>query len=115
VVVLRADGEMPNHPEHGRALWRPSIYMPRWASRLTLLVTDVRVQRLQDISEADAIAEGIIPTANSQTIDCATERPSDGFRALWNSIHGPEAWDANPWVAAISFDVVRANIDEDGK
>ncbi len=87
------------------------IHMPRWASRLTLLVTDVRVQRLQEISEANAISEGIYPAANSQTIDCDTPPPSDGFRALWNSIHGPDAWDANPWVAAITFDVKRGNID----
>ena len=90
---------------------RPSIHMPRWASRLTLIVEDVRVQRLQDITEADAISEGIPAAANSQTIDCDTPRPSDGFRSLWNSIHGPESWDANPWVAAYTFRAIRANID----
>jgi len=91
--------------------WRPSIHMPRWASRLTLTVTDVRVQRVQEITPADAIAEGIRPSANSQTIDCDTPNPIDGFRALWNSIHGIDAWGANPWVAAITFDVLRHNID----
>lgn len=90
---------------------KPSIHMPRWASRLTLLVTDVRVQRLQEISSADAIAEGCPPYANSATIDCDTSNPRDDFKRLWNSIHGPDAWDANPWVAAISFTVHRCNID----
>ncbi len=91
--------------------WRSPIHMPRWASRLTLLVTDVRVQRLQEISSADAIAEGCPPYANSATIDCDTPNPRDDFKRLWNSIHGPDAWDANPWVAAISFTVHRCNID----
>ena len=90
---------------------KPSIHMPRWASRLTLLVTDVRVQRLQEISSADAIAEGCPPYANSATIDCDTPNPRDDFKRLWNGIHGPDAWDANPWVAAISFTVHRCNID----
>lgn len=90
---------------------RSPIYMPRWASRLTLTVTDVRVQRLQEITPADAIAEGIPAAANSQTIDCDTPNPRDGFRNLWNSIHGPDAWDANPWVRAISFETRRENID----
>ena len=90
---------------------RSPIHMPRLASRLTLIVTDVRVQRLAEITPADAIAEGIPASANSQTIDCDTPNPRDGFRALWNSIHGPDAWAANPWVAAISFAVERRNID----
>lgn len=90
---------------------KPSIHMPRWASRLTLLVTDVRVQRLQEISSADAIAEGCPPYANSATIDCDTPNPRDDFKRLWNGIHGPDAWDRNPWVAAISFKAHRCNID----
>ncbi len=108
--------------------WKPSIYMPRWASRLTLLVTDVRVQRLQDIegqhpTESDAIAEGVnaIHHGDGEYYYSAfrTEPhpknwcdPADAFRELWNSIHGPDAWAENPWVAAISFDVVKANIDQ---
>jgi hypothetical protein len=114
-IHYEADGETRLH------LWgnpftpgrlRPPIHMPRWASRLTLLVTDVRVQRLQEISSADAIAEGCPPYANSATIDCDTPNPRDDFKRLWNGIHGPDAWDANPWVAAITFDVKHGNIDD---
>jgi len=95
----------------GGGPWRPSIHMPRWASRLTLTVTDVRVQRLQDITPANAIAEGIRPAANSQTIDCDTPNPVDEFAHLWNTIHGPDAWDRNDWVAALTFTVEQRNID----
>jgi hypothetical protein len=102
---------------------RSPIHMPRWASRLTLTVTDVRVQRLQEISEADAKAEGVEHDAESQGwwgcaangVGGATPRFSTAelaFRDLWNSIHGPDAWDANPWVAAVTFTVERRNIDE---
>jgi len=105
--------------------WHPSIHMPRWVSRLTMTVTDVRVERLNDISEADAWAEGCRPGEmndlgnpfpadepdpsgiGERGWDCA----GDWFADLWNTIHGPEAWDANPWVVAISFDVRRGNID----
>lgn len=91
------------------------IHMPRWASRLTLIVTDVRVQRLQEISDDDARAEGVLPDGfegyrgHEGTIGYPTAIWA--FRHIWNSIHGPDAWDANPWVAAISFTVHRCNID----
>ena len=91
--------------------WRYPIHMPRWASRLTLTVTDVRVQRVQEISEDDARSEGFgsLITTVDKLGPSITAR--DGFREIWNSIHGPGAWDANPWVAAISFTVHRCNID----
>lgn len=87
--------------------WLPGIYMPRWASRLTLHITDVRVERVQEISEVDAIREGV--TLIEETCD----RPRDAFRALWDSLNAARGfgWDANPWVVAISFEVERANID----
>ena len=75
--------------------WRPSIHMPRAAIRITLEVTAVRVERLQDISEADAMAEG-----------CYTDPACpayDAYRSLWESINGPGSWDANPWVWVIEF------------
>ena len=98
--------------------WRPSIHMPRWASRLTLTVTDVRVQRLQDISEADAVAEGVIHDSfggwrgHEGTIGYPTAIWA--YHHLWNSLHGPGAWDANPWVVAVTFTVQCGNIDQIG-
>lgn len=92
----------------GRPRWRPSIHMPRWASRLTLTVTDVRVQRLQDISEADAVAEG---WKSPEELGCGTWRPVGWFFDLWRTLHGPDAWDANPWVVALTFTVEQRNID----
>lgn len=83
--------------------WRPSIHMPRWASRITLPLVSVRVERLQDISCADAMAEGISATANQFSIDCDTEDPRRMFVALWTSIHGPESRDANPWVWVLEW------------
>jgi hypothetical protein len=75
--------------------------MPRWASRILLEITDVRVQRLQEISEGDARAEGAIGALNDSIGDnwCACE----AFAALWESINGPGSWHANPWVWAITF------------
>jgi hypothetical protein len=89
---------------------RPSIHMPRWASRITLTVTDVRVQRLQKISEADAAAEGV--WGPEEPVETYGPRAGQSaFRSLWNSLHGPEAWAANPWVVAVSFTVAKCNID----
>lgn len=83
------------------------IYMPRRASRLTLEVTEVRVERLQDISGDDVVAEGAWP-ADQRQIGRAHEAVA-AYRDLWNSIHGKDAWDANPWVAAITFRLLPAN------
>jgi hypothetical protein len=75
--------------------WRPSIFMPRAASRILLEVTDVCVQRLQDITEDDAREEGYPPKYNH----C----PGEWFFDTWSSIHGEGSWDANPWVWALTF------------
>jgi hypothetical protein len=90
--------------------WRPSIHMPRWASRITLEITDVRVERLQDISEADAQAEGLyLDTAGRWTTYSATEAarehlsPVQAYRDLWEQINGPGSWDVNPWVWVVEF------------
>ena len=95
-LLYAADGNGP----YGK--WTPSIHMPRWASRLTLEITGVRVERLRDLSEDDAKSEGITP-------------PSGGvlpgweyrinFRDLWMSIYGADNWEANPWVWVIEFKV----------
>lgn len=75
--------------------WRPSIHMPRWASRIILEVVSVRVERLQGISEEDAKAEGIPEECANISIDT--------FAALWQSINGPGSWEANPWVWVVEF------------
>lgn len=100
----------------GRPPWRPSIHMPRWASRITLYVTEVRVERLNSISEADAIAEGIEPEEGywrdylmPATQICTS--PVESYRTLWESINGAGSWAENPWVAAYTFAPLPKNID----
>lgn len=98
-----------NHPDER---WRPSIHMPRWASRIDLEITGVRVERLNDISEADAQAEGCPCYVCGGAMDGRSEKdchcfhakakPSD-FRALWESINGAGSWGANPWVWVVEF------------
>jgi hypothetical protein len=80
--------------------WRPSIHMPRWASRITLEITEVRVERLQDISAEDFIAEGLATTLREHDAVCHLR---DQYRELWESINGAGSWDANPWVWVVSF------------
>lgn len=87
--------------------WKPSIFMTRKASRITLEVTGVRVERLQAISETDAMAEGIACTNEHRWGLAATGRehnaPTHAFRALWESINGADSWAANPWVWVVEF------------
>lgn len=120
--------------------YRHARFMPRWASRLTLRITDVRVERLQEISEPDALAEGVtmpelereefdaslcarcggtllyMSVANggahfdTDCTDCSTAR--DRYRHLWNFINGADSWAANPWVWVLCFDVIKANVDQ---
>ncbi|MTF08727.1 hypothetical protein FVB40_06595 [Raoultella ornithinolytica] len=93
--------------------WTPSLHMPRWASRILLEITDVRVERLNAISEEDAEAEGIDMEALYDSQDCydciadhnMTGRPTvtGAFKYLWESIYGEESWKSNGWVWVISF------------
>jgi hypothetical protein len=98
--------------------WTPSIHMPRWASRITLEITGVRVERLNSISEADALTEGIRRRESTPVTDPAYcnylatnlndpqewfDRPSDSFISLWQSIYGAESWQHSPWVWVIEF------------
>jgi hypothetical protein len=91
------------------AWWkRPAIFMPRAASRITLDVTGVRVERLQDISEVDAISEGGVQTESRywkhDPSDCIEgDDPIESFRRLWENINGSYSWDANPWVWVVEF------------
>lgn len=87
---------------------RPSIHMPRWASRISLEITRVRVERLQDISEADAMAEGAQQTdggwwTHDKSDPITGNDPIESYRRLWERINGPDSWTANPWVWVVQF------------
>lgn len=110
-----------HHKEAGTCV---SIHMPRWASRLTLIVTDVRVQRFQEISEEDAIAEGahpcgVLPEFGGMPMwgidgEQLGNTPVAAFSFYWDRLNGRRGfgWDANPWVVALTFDVIQQNIDQ---
>ena len=89
--------------EDDRVVWSPSIHMHRWASRITLEITRVRVERLQDISEADCIAEGCAGGHGSIPGYAYAATPLEHYNWLWNHINGPGEWEANPWVWVIEF------------
>ncbi len=93
--------------DRGGLLWRPSIHMPRWASRISLEVTGVRVETLQDISEADAVAEGCKPIRPELVQDGLIVRPGrsavEEFRLVWEQIHGGGSWEKNPFVWVVTF------------
>lgn len=105
-----------HHYSGGFSRQVPSIHMPRWASRITLEITGVRVERLNEISESDAIAEGIEskPQPYGKELDWKyygwleklnqwSTCPIRSYESLWNSINGPESWAANPFVWVIEF------------
>lgn len=97
-----------NSWEAEKPKWKPSIHMPRWASRITLTVTDVRVQRLQEISIEDAAAEGLLLRDAETGVD-----PRAWYADLWDSLHSDDGtrWEDNPWIVAVSFEVELRNID----
>lgn len=127
--VYRADDDgihlNPGWSPNGRGGgWKPSIFMPRWASRLTLRITGVRVERLQEISEEDASAEGVesfeiteaeVAAATSDSIDDQFARAlgpgrlsqKGAYEMLWNEINGKGTWDLNPWVWVIEFERIQ--------
>lgn len=118
-VVYRADGDVEeahfvdgfpyrcvggSNPEYGSAMWTPSVHMPKWAARIWLEVVDVRIQRVQDITDADAMAEGVDP------YECpsgpANPWPQQAFLEMWQRLYGKNeslSVRANPWVAAYTF------------
>ena len=134
-VIYRADGKWQWTDEDGgmtdRSYWRPSIHMPRWASRITLEITDVRVERLQDISDGDAAREGVPPNwcgplngwspeehryldiKHIDLDDDIDEAPyfltaREAFVSLWDSFNAKRgySWGSNPWVWVYEFKVL---------
>ena len=113
-VIYRATSP-ESHPKYGKALWTPSIHMPRWASRITLEITDINAERVQDITEDDARAEGVKP--EFRTVVARSDGGPDyhipcsyrgGFANTWNAIYAKRpglSWDENPWIWAITFSV----------
>uniref|UniRef100_E6VFK8 ASCH domain-containing protein n=1 Tax=Rhodopseudomonas palustris (strain DX-1) TaxID=652103 RepID=E6VFK8_RHOPX len=102
------DGVPP--PKEVGYKWTPSIHMPRRLSRLTLIVTAAKIERLQAINKEDVISEGVTERDGFPIKDVFAGW-HEPFAALWCSLHGSDAWDANPEVVALSFRVVRGNID----
>lgn len=110
-VVYRADGDWEDQfaeLDGDIPPWRPSIHMPRWASRLTLEITNIRVERVQDIKWQDAFDEGIVPQMCCSGFECGCRAlpvndPVPEFQALWDDTNGKGAWDRNDWVWVIDF------------
>lgn len=118
--IYRADGEWNWTDDDGfhteNSYWKPSIHMPKAAARLFLKITDVRVERLQDISEADAVAEGCTEygpfgeyrgaprKVSSGMKNGAYDTPVEAYKSIWKSINGAESWVANPWVWVVTFE-----------
>ena len=113
-IEYRASNDIPG------ASWFPSIFMFRNFSRITLEITDIKVERLQDICPPDCWAEGIVETDFYQEAlehasaigGCTANLPHECFQHLWTSINGPESWDANPWVWVVSFKPHLINVDQ---
>lgn len=97
-VHYEADSEKTWPAYSGKG--RPGMFMPRWASRITLEITGVRVERLQHISEADAVAEGCTSSTAANGVGITAR---DAYSDLWESINGPGSWGANPWVWVVEF------------
>jgi hypothetical protein len=111
--------------DDGESKWKPSIHMPRCASRLTLKVTDVRIEKVQDITESQAISEGVRyhslyqewggveihpDSHHNATRYRWYENPKDAYKYLWGSIYGN--WDCNPYVWVVEFEVIHKNIND---
>jgi len=113
-IIYRADGEWQWCDDDGfsteKSYWKPSIFMPKAACRIFLKITGVRAERLQSIDEIDAIAEGIkIDADGYNCLDYLSGNfrfiePEYSYQTLWQSINGPESWDANPWVWVVTFE-----------
>ena len=120
-IDYRADGITRIMDKVGKSRWRPSIHMPRWASRINLEVTEVRVERLQEITNEDALEEGIVDwcpydrcggigylpqnhtVTEPEVCECSHFDGVEVYKLLWESINGPGSWDQNPWVFVYTF------------
>lgn len=117
-ILYRAtDESWRDHNGRPCRSWRPSIYMPRWASRLTLTMIAAKIERLQDISEDDALCEGV-EALSGQFMGCyrigdslSGTTAKECFARLWNDLHGARAWATNPPLVALTFTVAKRNID----
>ena len=120
MIAYEADTPLPD----GVGKHRQGMHLPRWASRLTLTVTDVRVERLNEISREDAIAEGLMKVGHAPPMavemgcnwgfegDDRYGSPISAYASLWDHINGAGAWESNPWVVCYSFTVHHGNIDQ---
>jgi hypothetical protein len=132
-AFYRATHEKMLADDGWRGKWKPAIHMPRAVSRLTLRITDVRVERLQQISEADAIAEGVervddprgVAWKSYEVIHTGRHKreshphaaapnrsPITSYRELWESLNGPDSWIENPWCWVLTFSVEKRNVDD---
>ncbi len=114
-VIYRADGEFSWCDDDGafdeKSCWKPSIHMPRVASRITLEIIDIRVERLNEISEQDALSEGVVIDTSPcdhirrscDDIGCAGQTAKGMFKWLWKLIYGKDSWQQNPWVWVVEF------------
>jgi hypothetical protein len=115
IPMYRADWE---YPDSAMVTWKPSIFMPRWASRITLEITNVGVERVRDITPEGSVTEGIEPVGQGwrdylgNGVICGTDKcvlPRDSFHSLWDSINKKRGfgWSVNPWVWVIAFRRIR--------
>ena len=100
-TVLYAASEMD-----AGAKWKPSIHMPRWASRITLEITDIRTERINEISAMDCISEGI-KRSESNNVEARVDDEILAFKTLWNSISKKHTWESNPYVWVIEFKAMK--------
>lgn len=117
-LIERPDREMWKKRVENKLNRRfPSIHMPRWASRITLRLTAVKVERIQNIDHYDAINEGMIDNRNLNSPRWSADgvewhaAPGVAFKHLWKKLHGEESWEANPEVICLTFKTIKQNID----
>ena len=116
-AIYRADGEMQWCDEFGEenSAWHPSIHMPKAASRITLKVADVRIERVTDISDEQAVSEGMPSREEAQRMAVSAglewyDRPTKWFKRLWQQIYGDESWSPTQFVWVIEFEMINQNV-----